>query len=272
MTWGLKDATVEFGSKKALDGVTLEMEPSSVSVVVGGDGAGKSTMLRALVGLVSLSSGQVMRPPKKRIGFVPATAGLYTDLTVDENLAFAGEAYGVKGQELTTRADELLERIGIKAARARQAGHLSGGMQRKLALGMALLHRPAMLVLDEPTTGVDPVSRAELWRLISQAAAGGTAVIVATTYVNEANRAAKVVLLEQGRPIAIGSPSDIIAAIPGKLGVVTSQEQPEGPSWRWGTTWRVWAPSSDLPRGAEPLQPSFEDAVMIAELADEQRG
>jgi ABC-2 type transport system ATP-binding protein len=272
MTWGLKDATVEFGSKKALDGVTLEMEPSSVSVVVGGDGAGKSTMLRALVGLVSLSSGQVMRPPKKRIGFVPATAGLYTDLTVDENLAFAGEAYGVKGHELTTRADELLERIGIKAARTRQAGHLSGGMQRKLALGMALLHRPAMLVLDEPTTGVDPVSRAELWRLISQAAADGTAVIVATTYVDEANRAAKVVLLEQGRPIAIGTPSDIIAAIPGKLGVVISKEQPEGPSWRWGTTWRVWAPSSDLPRGAEPLQPSFEDAVMIAELTDEQRG
>ena len=141
-------------------------------------------------------------------------------------------------------------------------------MQRKLAVGMALLHRPPMLVLDEPTTGVDPVSRAELWRLISGAAAEGTAVVAATTYVDEAHRAATVVLLEQGRPIAVGSPSEIIAGVPGALGVVRSAAQPTGLSWRWGATWRVWAPSRDLPAGAEPLRPGFEDAVMIAALAD----
>lgn len=271
MTWGFQNARVRYGSLIALDDVSLDIEPSRICVVVGGDGAGKTTMLRALVGLVNLSGGTVLRPPKEKIGFLPATAGLYTDLTVEENLAFAGGAYGVKEPDLAARSGELLQQIGLTEARTRLAGRLSGGMQRKLALGMALLHRPAMLALDEPTTGVDPVSRAELWRLISGAAAGGTAVIVATTYVDEANRASTVVLLEQGRPITIGSPSDIIAAIPGRLGVVDSTVQPDCLSWRWGATWRVWAPSHDLPEDARPLQPSFEDAVIIAELADEQK-
>jgi len=270
MTWGLANARVQFGSRTVLDGVTLEVEPSTVSVVVGGDGAGKSTLLRALVGLVRLAGGRADRPPRKEIGFVPATAGLYTDLTVDENLEFAAGAYGVRGRELAARSEELLQRTGLTDARSRQAGHLSGGMQRKLALGMALLHRPAMLVLDEPTTGVDPVSRTELWRLISGAAARGTAVIVATTYVNEASRATTALLLEQGRPIAVGSPPDIISGIPGRIGVVRSKTRPGSLSWRWGSAWRVWAPDQDLPDDAEPLQPGFEDAVMVAELSGDR--
>ena len=271
MTWGLESASVRFGSRTALDHVSLRAESSTVSVVVGGDGAGKSTLLRALVGLVPLSSGIARRPSKKEIGYVPATAGLYVDLTVDENLAFSGRAYGVLGSVLAKRSTELLERIGLADARTRLGGQLSGGMRRKLAVGMALLHRPALLVLDEPTTGVDPVSRAELWRLISAAAADGTAVVATTTYVEEAHRASTVMLLEQGRSIGTGSPSDIIASVPGKLGVVRSTSQPQGLSWRWGTTWRVWAPSNDLPEGAEPRQPDFEDAVIIAALADEQK-
>ena len=271
MTWGLEDASVVFGSRTALDHLTLPVEPSTVSIVVGGDGAGKSTLLRALVGLVRLSSGAARRPQKQEIGYIPATAGLYIDLTVDENVAFSAGAYGVRGPDLARRSTELLERIGLSDARTRLGGQLSGGMQRKLAVGMALLHRPAMLVLDEPTTGVDPVSRAELWRLISGAAAEGSAVAVATTYVDEAHRASTVVLLEQGRSIAVGSPSDIIAAVPGKLGVVESSEQPQGLSWRWGKSWRVWAPSLELPPGAESLQPNFEDAVMIAALSDERK-
>ncbi|MFI5285393.1 MAG: ABC transporter ATP-binding protein [Candidatus Dormibacteria bacterium] len=271
MTWGLEDASVVFGSRTALDHLTLPVEPSTVSIVVGGDGAGKSTLLRALVGLVRLSSGSARRPRKQEIGYIPATAGLYIDLTVDENVAFSAGAYGVRGPDLARRSTELLERIGLADARTRLGGQLSGGMQRKLAVGMVLLHRPEMLVLDEPTTGVDPVSRAELWRLIAGAAAEGSAIVVATTYVDEAHRASTVVLLEQGRSIAVGSPSDIIAAVPGKLGVVESTEQPPGLSWRWGRTWRVWAPSLDLPPGAEPRQPDFEDAVMIAALSDEQK-
>lgn len=271
MTWGVENASVVFGARTALDNVTLRADPSTVSIVVGGDGAGKSTLLRALVGLVRLNSGVCRRPAKKEIGYVPTTAGLYVDLTVDENVAFSAAAYGLRGPELAKRSSALLERIGLSGARGRLGGHLSGGMQRKLAVGMALLHRPTMLVLDEPTTGVDPVSRAELWRLIAGAAAGGSAVVVATTYVDEAHRASRVVLLEQGRSIATGAPSDIVAAVPGALGVVASGEQPSGLSWRWGSTWRVWAPTRDLPSGAKSLQPDFEDAVMIAALADEQR-
>ncbi len=271
MTWGLESASVRFGSRTALDHVSLRAESSTVSVVVGGDGAGKSTLLRALVGLVGLSSGMARRPSKKEIGYVPATAGLYVDLTVDENLAFSGRAYGVLGSTFAKRSTELLERIGLADARTRLAGQLSGGMRRKLAVGMGLVHRPALLVLDEPTTGVDPVSRAELWRLVSAAAADGTAVVATTTYVEEAHRASTVMLLEQGRSIATGSPSDVIASVPGKLGVVRSTSQPQGLSWRWGTTWRVWAPSNDLPEGAQPRQPDFEDAVIIAALADEQK-
>jgi ABC-2 type transport system ATP-binding protein len=271
VTWGLDAASVRYGSRTALERVTLRAESSLVTVVVGGDGAGKSTLLRALVGLVALSGGVASRPSKREIGYVPATAGLYVDLTVEENLAFLGRAYAMTGVDFMKRSTELLERIGLADARTRLAEQLSGGMRRKLAVAMALLHRPKLLVLDEPTTGVDPVSRAELWRLISRAAAQGTAVVVATTYVDEAHRGNVVVLLEQGRAIATGSPADIIAAVPGALGVVRSARQPEGLSWRWGSAWRVWAPSGILAEGTEPLAPTFEDAVVIAALSDEQR-
>ena len=268
MTWGLEAASVRFGPRVALDQVTLTVRPSTVGVVVGGDGSGKSTCLRALVGLVRLSGGTARRPPKRAIGYVPATAGLYVDLTVEENLAFSGRAYGMTGPELASRSTELLEQIGLADARDRLRGHLSGGMQRKLAVGTALLHRPALLVLDEPTTGIDPVSRAELWRLISGAAAEGAAVVASTTYVDEARRASTLTLLEGGRSIATGSPSQVVAAVPGRLGVVRGGAQPPGLSWRWGRTWRVWAPSGVLPVSAEPQQPDLEDAVVIAALAD----
>jgi ABC-2 type transport system ATP-binding protein len=267
MSWCVEHGTVRFGAKTAVDDVTIEAAPGSVTVVVGGDGAGKSTLLRALVGLVRLSAGTVRRPGKRSIGYIPATAGLYVDLTVDENLSFVGRAYGVTGSEYKTRSDELLDRIGLTQARSRLGGQLSGGMQRKLAAAMALLHNPGLLVLDEPTTGVDPVSRAELWRLISGAAARDTAVVVATTYVDEANRGSGVLLMDQGRAIASGSPSDIIAAVPGAVGVVRSGTRPEGSSWRAGSSWRVWASSESLPEGAQRVTPTFEDAVMVAALA-----
>jgi ABC-2 type transport system ATP-binding protein len=143
-------------------------------------------------------------------------------------------------------------------------------MQRKLAVGMALLHGPDLLVLDEPTTGVDPVSRAELWRLISAAAVAGTAVAVSTTYVNEAARAGQVVLLEAGKVAAAGSPAQILSDIPGKLGVMDGTERPAPLSWRRGVTWRVWDPTGALPPGARPVTPDFEDAVVAATLGGRQ--
>jgi len=266
--WGLRGACVEFGSRTALDAVTLDVAPGSLSVVLGGDGAGKSTLLRALVGLVELRSGSVERPAKDQIAYVPATAGMYVDLTVEENLAFVASAYGIARSDLVTRSDELLGRTGLDGARRRLGSQLSGGMQRKLAVAMALLCRPSLMVLDEPTTGIDPVSRAELWRLLSGAAASGTAVVVATTSVGEAIRGSNVLLLEEGRVIASGSPAEIVSAVPGSVGTVRSATKPGELSWRWGASWRVWAPSRDLPEGAVRAEPDLADAVMIATLSN----
>jgi ABC-2 type transport system ATP-binding protein len=272
MRWGLQNARVSYGRRVALDGVTVPAEPSQVTVVVGGDGAGKSTCLKALVALVQPEAGTVRRPAKQRIGYVPATAGLYADLTVQENLDFSAEAYRLPAGQRGPREDEILERVGLAGVRHRLGGHLSGGMQRKLAVGLALLHSPDLLVLDEPTTGVDPVSRAELWRLISRAAAQGTAVAVATTYVNEAARAASVVLLKAGKVLAGGTPDSILRSLPGALGAVRGAAvRPTPLSWRRGAGWRVWAPSGELPPGAEPASPDFDDAVVVAELASEER-
>jgi ABC-2 type transport system ATP-binding protein len=272
MRWGLENVRVSYGRRVAVDGVTVSAEPSQITVVVGGDGAGKSTCLKALVGLVQPEAGTVRRPAKQRIGYVPATAGLYADLTVQENLDFSAKAYRLPAGQRGPKEDEILDRVGLAGMRHRPGGQLSGGMQRKLAVGLALLHAPELLVLDEPTTGVDPVSRAELWRLISRAAAQGTAVAVATTYVNEAARAASVVLLEAGQVLASGAPDSILGSVPGTVGVVRgAAARPTPLSWRRGADWRVWAPSGELPAGVEPVSPDFDDAVVVAELVSEER-
>ena len=247
MKWGLQDVRVTRGRNVALAGVTVPVDPSRITAVVGGDGAGKSTCLEVLVGLLEPDAGTVQRPPKERLGYVPATAGLYTDLTVQENLDFSASAYRLSGREYRQKSGELLERTGLGPARDRLGGQLSGGMQRKLAVGMALLHAPELLVLDEPTTGVDPVSRAELWRLISGAAADGTAVAVTTTYVNEAARAVYVVLLDSGKVAASGSPAQILRSVPGALGTTGGAERPTPLSWRRGASWRVWDPAGGSP-------------------------
>lgn len=268
MTFGLEAVTVRFGRRVvALDGVNLSVEPGRVSVVVGGDGAGKSTALAALVGLVIPTGGLVRRPAKNLIGYVPATAGLYGDLTVEENLEFTAQAFRMPAAERDASMAELLDQIGLAGARRRLGSQLSGGMQRKLAVAMALLHAPELLVLDEPTTGLDPVSRVDLWRLISRAAAAGVAVAAATTYVNEAARASSVVLLSAGRCLASGPPDAILGAIPGVLGTTTARSKPTKSSWRRGAAWRVWAPEGVLPVGVEPASADFEDAVVAAELA-----
>jgi ABC-2 type transport system ATP-binding protein len=268
MRWGLDRVTVRFGGRVALSEVTVSVEPSDVTVVVGGDGAGKSTCLRSLVGLVRPDEGQVSRPPKNRIGYVSASGGLYTDLTVDENMAFAASTYGVRD----TDHAGMLERLGLAAARRRLAGHLSGGMQRKLSVGLSLIHAPDLLVLDEPTTGLDPVSRMELWRLISGSAADGTAVLVATTYVNEAERGNTAILLDEGRVLASGPPGDIAARVPGVVGrrPADGTAQPGDDWWRRGGDWRLWAPAGDLPDGAEQIEPDLHDAVIVTALAAER--
>ena len=269
MTWGLEQVRVTRGRKAALAAVTVAVDPSRITVVVGGDGAGKSTCLQVLAGLLEPDTGTVRRPAKERIGYVPATAGLYRDLTVQQNLDFTAAAFRLPRAERDRRATQILEQTGLGRARDRLGGQLSGGMQRKLAVGLALLHSPELLILDEPTTGVDPVSRADLWRLISRAALEGAAVAVATTYVNEAARAASVVLLEAGEVLASGTPEQILRSVPGAVGAWPGAHRPTPLSWRRGASWRVWSPAGRLPDGVPPVAPDFQDAVVVASLAAE---
>ena len=174
---GVRGVTMAFGEHIALRDVTLDVPSGQVTGVVGGDGAGKTTLLRILAGAVAPDSGEVRRPAPDRTGYLTASSGTYPDLSVQENLEFAAAGYGVPAEAGTSTDKEYLERTGLAAAQRRLAGNLSGGMRQKLGVIRAMLHEPDLLVLDEPTTGVDPVSRADLWWLIARAAAGGAAVV-----------------------------------------------------------------------------------------------
>jgi ABC-2 type transport system ATP-binding protein len=266
--YGADNLEVRFGRQRALAGVSLRVRPGSVSYVVGGDGAGKSTLLRALVGLVLPSAGTVSRPDRGAVGYLPAGTAVYQDLTVAENLRFVATGYHVTGADLAVRTADLLARTGLAQARDRLGRNLSGGMRQKLGVAMALLHRPALLVLDEPTTGVDPVSRAELARLVAHAAADGAAVVVATTYLDEAQRAAEVLVLDRGRQLLRGPVDKITAGCPGPVWRA-GRRTGRSTWWRRVDGWRTWVPDGTAPDGATRVDADLEDAVMVAALAGE---
>jgi ABC-2 type transport system ATP-binding protein len=270
VSWGVRDVTVRFGERRALDHVTLEANEGTVTGVVGGDGAGKTTLLRVLAGALAPDQGEVRRPDARQIGYLAASSGTYPDLSVEENLMFAATAYGVPRSEIEERVGRYLERTGLAAASDRLGGQLSGGMRQKLGVIRAMIHGPHLLILDEPTTGIDPVSRADLWWLIAQAAAEGAALVLTTTYLDEAERASRLLVLDEGRRLADGTPREIETAVPGEL--LSSPLRPEGPAatraWRRGTAWRVWNRSDHQEDGqGETVTPDLQDAVMIATLA-----
>jgi ABC-2 type transport system ATP-binding protein len=273
--WGVHDLYVRYGRRAALEGVSLRVPSREVTAVVGGDGSGKSTLLRTLAGAMRPVSGSVDRPPARRIGYVAATSGVYTDLTVDENIIFVARAYGLQdGRQdgLKARTAGLLQRAGLSEARDRLAGKLSGGMRQKLAFVLAVLAEPQLLILDEPTTGVDPVSRSEIWRLIADAAAQGAAIALSTTYLDEAERAAQVLVLDRGRALLAGPPDAVAAAVPGALFDLPPDRVPAALaplSWRNGSVRRVWVRDGDPPSGAVPVQPRLSDAVIVACLQAE---
>jgi ABC-2 type transport system ATP-binding protein len=291
--WGLREVSVWQERKLALDRVSLQVPAGQVTAVVGGDGAGKTTLLRCLAGAQAPGSGQVSTPGVRQIGYLSSSSGVYPDLTVAENLAFRAAAYGLAAGAAREQAHEYLDRAGLAAARDRLGGQLSGGMRQKLGMIMAMVHRPQLLVLDEPTTGVDPVSRSDLWWLIARAAAAGAAVVIATTYLDEAERATVILALDDGRELAMGTPEEIVAALPGTLRAIDAR--PDGEqgrrAWRRGGRWRVWDPSAPAAgdpvtspvtpgpgarNGLQPagpsdnlIQPDLQDAVTIAALARE---
>jgi ABC-2 type transport system ATP-binding protein len=269
VTYAVRSATVRFGPTLALDDVTVEVPGGSVVAVVGGDGAGKSTLLRALVGEVPLDGGTIEAPPRQRLGYLPASSGSWAALTVSQNIDFVAGIYGLGGDELTARRAELLDRASLTAAADRLASQLSGGMRRKLGFIMAIVHRPALLVLDEPSTGIDPVSRIDLWRLASEAAASGAAVLMSTTYLDEAERAAHLLVLDRGRVLVQGSYDEVRAGLPG---VVTEADGPVRADWAWrrGRVQHEYWPDADPPPGTTRVEPDLEDIVIALSLARRQ--
>ncbi len=210
-----------FGSTTALDDVSLTVAEGEMVGVIGPDGAGKSTLLRIGCGLIAPDAGTVRlfgadpyrahRAATSAIGYVSQQFSLYGDLSVDENIEFRARLHGV--DDFAARRTRLLELTGLEPFRARLADRLSGGMKQKLALACTLVHEPRLLVLDEPTTGVDPVSRREFWRLLAEFLAQGLTILLATPYLDEAERCGRVLFLNDGRTLALDEPARLQAAL-----------------------------------------------------------
>ncbi|WP_341728504.1 ABC transporter ATP-binding protein [Brooklawnia sp.] len=264
--FAVHDVTVSFGDLLALDEVSLDAAPGAVTTIVGGDGAGKSTLLKVLAGRVRPDSGTVSAASSGELGMLPATAGSWGNLTVRQNLEFSATAFGLQRSRLRERTEELITAAGLEPARDRLASALSGGMRRKLGVIMALVGSPQLVLLDEPSTGVDPVSRVELWRLISRAAADGAAVITTTTYLDEAERASRFLALESGRALLGGTPAAVKASAQGAFWA--AKERQGALAWRRGRWWHHWAPV--LPADATRQQPDLHDLVVAAALRAEE--
>ena len=219
--------TRRFGNTVAVDAVTWQMPAGSVCGLVGPDGAGKTTTLRVLAGLLRPDGGRALvagvdvgRDPegvKSLIGYIPQRFSLAGDLTIAENIAFFADAYGVARTEREARSTELLALTGLSAFTGRLAEHLSGGMRQKLSLICALIHRPPVLLMDEPTTGVDPLSRRDLWQLLHRLNRDGLSIVLSTPYMDEAARCHRVAFMDQGRILAEGTPAELRQRLSGRV-------------------------------------------------------
>jgi ABC-2 type transport system ATP-binding protein len=209
--------TMRFGRVEALKGVDLDVAAGELFALIGPDGAGKTTFFRLVAGLLKPTAGTVGTPGVRSFGLVPQRFGLYEDLSIDENLTLRARLYGVPDGVARARAADLLARVGLDRFRTRLAGALSGGMKQKLSLVAALLTQPGLLLLDEPTTGVDPVSRREFWVLLNQLHHDGLTIAVSTPYMDEAEYATRIGFLDNGRLGALGARADILASYPRRL-------------------------------------------------------
>lgn len=219
--------TKVFKDLRAVDSLDLTVNLGELFGLVGPDGAGKTTTLRLLAGLLDLSDGSAevtgfdldTQPEaiKPRIGYMAQEFNLYGELTVIENLRFFSELYDVSGDEREKRTERLLAFAGLLEFQRRRANQLSGGMKKKLALACTLIHSPGILLLDEPTTGVDPISRREFWDILGELHLEGTTIVVSTPYMDEADRCSRVGLMHAGRLIVCDSPVAIRSRIPGEL-------------------------------------------------------
>src|SRR6187431_214532 len=218
--------TRRFGEFVAVDDLTFEVQQGAIFGFLGSNGAGKSTTIRMLCGLLEPTSGtatvggvDVTRDPegvKRRIGYMSQRFSLYELLTVDQNIAFFGGIYGLDKARQAERRRFVIEMAGLEGRESTLARDLAGGWRQRLALGCAILHEPAILFLDEPTGGVDPLSRRQFWRLIDTLAQAGVTVLVTTHYLDEAERCHRVALIHAGRLAAIGTPGEVKQVFAGR--------------------------------------------------------
>jgi ABC-2 type transport system ATP-binding protein len=219
--------TRDFKSTRAVDTLNLAIQTGELFGLVGPDGAGKTTTLRLLAGLLNITEGSATiagydlksQPEeiKSLIGYMAQQFSLYAELTVLENLQFFAEIFDVDKADLAERTDNLLKFAGLTEFTDRRAAHLSGGMQKKLALACTLIHQPDILLLDEPTTGVDPISRREFWNILTDLHLDGTTILVSTPYMDEADRCSQVGLMYAGGMVICDSPQNIRGRIQADL-------------------------------------------------------
>ena len=224
--------TKSFPGVRAVDALTFDVRAGEIFGLVGPDGAGKTTTLRMLAGIMPPDAGtatiagvNVVRDPedaKHHLSYMPQRFGLYEELSVDENIRFYADLFGVKRDERDRRSAQLLQAAGMSEFRKRFAGNLSGGMKQKLGLVCALIHRPRVVLLDEPTTGVDPVSRRDFWRILYELLAEGVAILTSTAYLDEAERCHRVALLHHGRMLFCDAPANLKARMAKAVLVITS--------------------------------------------------
>lgn len=230
----LRSLSRSFGTVAAVDGLSFEVRAGELFGIVGPDGAGKTTTLRMLAGVLPPGSGDAellgvsiarnAEKVKPRIAYMAQRFGLYHDLTVRENLDFYADMYEVPRRERPARLERLYRFSRLGEFEDRLAGQLSGGMKQKLALSCALVHEPDLLLLDEPTFGVDPISRRELWLILHRMVAGGLTIIMSTSYMDEAERCDRVALLDHGRVVALDEPARLQAELTSRLFAVRSAE------------------------------------------------
>ena len=292
-----------YGNVEALRGVTFDVNRGEMFGLIGPDGAGKTTAIRAICGLLHVDAGTIRvlgKDPVKQHRDVTATVGylsqrfsLYGDLSIDENIAFFAEIHGVS--DYHARRDRLLDMTQLTKFRTRLADRLSGGMKQKLALACTLVHEPQVIVLDEPTTGVDPVSRREFWKLLSQFLSQGITILMSTPYLDEAERCARIALLHEGKVLALDQPGKLRASLSGTMFEVIAPEPREArdrlmgqrditSAQVFGDRLHIWIDRPDpaaahqallgaarmarVPTSSvRPIVPSLED-VFIAKISD----
>lgn len=235
-----RSVTKSFGAVRALDGVELEIKRGEIFGFIGPDGAGKTTMMRMAMGIINPDEGECLllgsadrRAARERAGYVPQLFSLYTNMSVMENIRLFGSLYGKPEKAVEERAEFILSRVGLWGFRDRFAGNLSGGMKQKLALAIGLLNTPEILLLDEPTTGVDPVARREFWALLYQFSREGLTIAVSTPYMDEAELCTRKLFLNGGRILDIGTTGELLSRYPYKIMSLATDSREAG-AWLSG--------------------------------------